>query len=99
MTVHLRVQERFLTNPVPRKKEFLGSLIPDCKRKHSAQMLRAVGAITIIGVDDRFGIAVGVEGMAEFLQLLPQLQIVVDLAIEDYPRCAVLIMNRLLTPF
>src|SRR6266550_2468937 len=62
-------------------------------------MLRAFGAITIVSMDDRFGVAVGVKGVAKFFQLLPQLEIVVDLAVEDYPRCLILIMNRLLTAF
>src|SRR6266513_6556475 len=62
-------------------------------------MLRAVGAITVISMNDRFSIAVGVKSMSKFFQLLPQLEIVIDLAVEDYPCCSILIVNRLLTTF
>jgi len=50
-------------------------------------------------VNDGFGVAVGVEGVAQFFQLLAQLEIVVDLAVEDDPRAAVLVVNRLRSAF
>ena len=55
------------------------------------------GAIELVGQDDGLRIAVGVELMPEFFQSLAQLPIVVDFAVEDYPRRAVLVANRLLT--
>jgi hypothetical protein len=48
-------------------------------------------------VNDRFSVAVGVERVAEFLQLFSQLKIVIDLTIENYPASAILIVYRLLT--
>jgi hypothetical protein len=50
-------------------------------------------------VDDGFGVAVGVEGVTQFFELFPQLEIVVDLAVEDYPGTAISIVNGLLTAF
>ncbi len=60
------------------------------------KMFRTVSAILIVSMDDRFGVAVGVEGVSEFFELLAQLEIVVDLAVKNDPRRAILIVNRLL---
>src|SRR5215813_5492430 len=59
-------------------------------------MFGAVKAELILGVNDGFGVAVGVEGVAQFFELLAEFEIVVDLAVEDDPRAAVLIVNGLL---
>jgi hypothetical protein len=58
-----------------------------------------ISAITIVGVNDRFGVAVCIKGMAEFLELVAECAIVIDLAIENYPRSAVLVVNGLLSTF
>src|ERR1044072_1982216 len=59
-------------------------------------MFGTVNAKLVVGVNDGFGIAVGVERVAEVFQLLAQLEIVVNLPVEDDPRRSVAIMNWLL---
>jgi hypothetical protein len=59
-------------------------------------MFGTIHAVLIVSMDNRFGIAVGIEGMAQLLQLFSELKIVVDLAVEDYPRRTFLIVNWLL---
>ena len=46
-------------------------------------------------MNDRFGIAVCVEGMTELLQLFAKLAVVVNLAVENYPGSAILIVDWL----
>jgi hypothetical protein len=48
-------------------------------------MVRAVGAVLIVGVNYRFGIAVCVKRVAEFFEFVAEFAIVVNLAIENDP--------------
>ena len=59
-------------------------------------MVGTVGAKLIVGVDDCFGVAVCIEGVTEFFEFVADLAVVVNLAVENYPGSAVLIVNRLL---
>src|SRR5260370_35344710 len=59
-------------------------------------MFGAICSVAIVRVNDGFSIAVGIKGVAEFLELFAQLAIVVDLTVENDPRGAILIVNRLL---
>src|SRR5690242_17247867 len=59
-------------------------------------MLRTIRAKLVVSVNDRFGVAVGVESVAEFLQLRSQLEIVVNLAVENDPGVSIPIVDRLL---
>ena len=96
LTINLRVKQWLLADPIAREKQFLRALVPNRKRKHAAQVIRTIGAILIVGVNDRFGVAVGVERVAEFLQFLAQFAVVVDLAVENDPGGAILVVNGLL---
>src|SRR4030095_1207548 len=70
--------------------------VPDRERKHATKMLGTVGSVLIVGVYDRFCVAVGIKSVTEFLQALTQLEVVVDLAVENDPCSPVAIVNRLL---
>src|SRR5215213_1162155 len=72
------------------------SLVPDGEGKHAAQVFRAVSAELIVGVNDGFGVAVGVESVAQLFEFLAQLEVVVDLAVEDDPRATIRVVNWLL---
>jgi hypothetical protein len=60
-------------------------------------MLWTIGAVFVVSMDDGFGVAVGVELVTEFLELLSQFEIVVDLAVVDDPGGSILIVNWLMT--
>ena len=60
-------------------------------------MFRAIGPVTIVRVNDGFGIAIGVKSVAKLLQLFAQLAIVVNLAVKNNPRGSILIVDRLLS--
>src|SRR5712664_2276727 len=96
MAVHLRVKQRLLADAIARQKKRLGSLVPNCKREHAAQILWTVRSVLVIGVYDRFSVAVGVKLVAETLELRAQLAVVVNFAVENNPGSLVLIVNRLL---
>src|SRR5215475_4472070 len=68
---------------VASKEERLFPVIPDCEREHSAQMLNAVRAIFFVQVNYCFGVTVSRVAMPASLQILSQLQVVVNLAVED----------------
>jgi hypothetical protein len=70
-----------------------GSSKPEAK--HSAELLNAVVAVFLIGVENGFGVGTGPEGVAGSLQSFCQVPIVVDLAVEDDSRRAVLVEDRL----
>src|SRR5689334_4501380 len=59
-------------------------------------MLRAIRAEFIVSVNDRFGVAVGVESVAEIFQFGSKFEVVVNLAVENDPGSAIRVVNRLL---
>src|SRR5260370_12718470 len=85
MAVHLRVKQRLLADAIARQKKRLGSLVPNCKREHSPQILWTVRSVLVIGVYDRFSVAVGVKLLAETLQFRAHLAVVVNFAVENNP--------------
>src|SRR2546421_5117771 len=58
-----------------------------------------VGAVLIVSMNDGFSVAVCIEGVAKLLQLFTKFAVVIDLAIENNPGCAILIVDRLLAAF
>ena len=97
LSVELGVQQRLLSHAIARQEKRFGAFIPNRKRKHPAQVLWTIGSPLVVGVNDSFSIAVGIELVAELFEFFAQLAIVVDLAVENNPCRAVLIMNRLLS--
>ncbi len=69
--------------------------VPDREREHPAQIAHAVGAVLLEVVDDRLGVAAGLEAVALPLQRRPQRREVVDLAVERDDDRAVLVLHRL----
>ena len=69
--------------------------IPDSEREHAAKVLDAVLAILLVEMNDGFGVALGAIVMAARDQALAQNAVVVDLAVENDPKCAVFVAERL----
>ena len=93
----MRIQQRFLTDAIAGEKRSCVRSFPNHESKHAAQVFGTVSSELIVSMNDRFGVAVGVEGVTELFQLLAQLEIVVDLAVENDPGAAIVIVNQLLT--
>ena len=81
--VQQREVHRLDAQAVARHEEGLAVAVPQRKGEHAAQSLHAVFAPGLPGVHDDFGVALGVEHMAQRLQLRNQRLEVVDLAVED----------------
>src|SRR6185369_10439411 len=97
LPVYFRIQQRLLADAIAREKQLLRALVPDREGKHATQVVRTISAKLIVRVHNRFGVAVGVESVAQLLEFFAQLEIVVDLAVEDDPRAAILIVDGLLS--
>jgi hypothetical protein len=95
LAIDLGIQQRLFPDPVASDKQFLSALVPNGKREHAAQVPGTICPVLIVRVNYGFGIAVGVEGVAQLLQLFAQLAIVVDFAIENNPGRAVAVVNWL----
>ena len=81
--VEIRVQ-RLDAEPVPRAEQYSLLRVPDEEREHSPQLTNDLLAQVVVTRDDRFAVAVRVEGRTEVAgQPITQLQVVVDLAVED----------------
>ena len=91
-----RIEERLLAQAIARQQQLAPALIVDGEREHPLQAPDGVGSPLFVGVNDRLGVRGGPEAMAARLELLPELAVVVDLAVEDDPDAAVLVLHRLM---
>ena len=64
------------------QQAFLGGL-PEGQREHAAEALEAGGVPLQQAAEDHFGVATGVETMAQRFKLPAQLGVIVDFAVED----------------
>jgi hypothetical protein len=81
----LRVAERLLADAVARQQEPLLLLVPDGEGEHAAQRLDAALPHVLVEGEDGLGVGLRLELEASALQVLAQLPVVVDLAVEDDP--------------
>ena len=88
-------EERPDAEPVAREEELFLLTIPDGEREVSVQALQAVRAPLGVRVRDHAGVGGGREAVAERLELLRQLDVVVDLAVLHHPVAARLVGERL----
>ena len=88
--------ERTHAERISRQHQLRSRLIPERDRPLPVEAPEGALAPLLEGVDDDFGVAAGSEPMAEPLELVTQLDVVEDLAVEDDPQRAVLVRERLL---
>ena len=70
--------------------------VPDGEREHAAEPGNAVGAILLVSVEDRFGVAASLVAMTGLFELWPDLSVIEDLAVVDDPEVAVFVGHRLM---
>ncbi len=87
---------RLFAEAVPGEEEFALSAIPEGEGEHAVEALEAVRAPLLVGAKDGLRIARGAEDVAEVPQLLPELDVVVDLAIEDEAEVREVVDERLI---
>jgi hypothetical protein len=59
-------------------------------------MVGTIRSVLVVGMNDGFRVAVCIEGVTEFFEFFAEFAVVVNLAVENYPGGAVLIVNGLL---
>ena len=84
---------------VPRAEEGLGAAVPDDKGEHPAQPGRQGVAPFLIAVQQDFGIRLGGKGMPGRQQFGAQVLVVVDFAVVNDDKVAVLVVHRLAAAF
>ncbi len=89
------VVERFDAEPVTGEHEAAAVAVPDGDGEHPAQALPQARAPLLVAVDERLGVAAGVEPVAGALELAGELAVVVDLPVLDDDDVSVLAGNRL----
>jgi hypothetical protein len=78
---HLGVVEGFDSEPVPGEQDRAAWMVEDRECPHADEPLEARGAPLLVGLEHHLGVPLGSEGVPEADQLLPQLDIVVDLTV------------------
>ena len=95
VAAELGEEERSHAEPVAREEELFLLTVPDGEREVAVQALQAVRAPLGVRVRDHLGVGRGREAVAERLELLRQLDVVVDLAVLHHPVAARLVGERL----
>src|SRR5262245_57648564 len=90
------VVEGLDAEPVAREDQAAVASVPDRDREHPAQRVHEAGAPVLIEVDEDLGAAVGGGCVSPPAELLPELAVVVDLAVLDHLDAAVLVADRLI---
>ena len=88
-------EERLLAEAVAGEEEPAPAAVPDGEGEHAAQLVDDVLAALLVEVEDDLGVARRLEAVAAPLEVAAQLAMVVDLAVENDPRRAVLVPHRL----
>jgi hypothetical protein len=91
------VVERLLARPITRQKQLAPAHVVQGKSKHPIKSFQKVGAVLLIGMHQDLGIAPGGEVVASGPQLVGELEIVVNLTVEAYGDCAVLVEYGLIS--
>ena len=89
------VVERLDPEAVAREHELPRARVPDRDREHPAQPLPEARAPLLVAVREHFGVAAGAKDVPGTPEVVPQLAVVVDLAVLDDDDRAVLVRDRL----
>ena len=90
------VEQRLDAEAVAGEKQGFAVAVPEGEGEHAAEAVDAALAPGFPGVDDDFGVAAGVEDVAERLQFGDEFLVVVDFAVEDDADALVFVVQRLL---
>ncbi len=90
------VVERLLAGAVARQQQAPAPAIPNGEAEHAMQAFDASYAVLLVGVDDRFGVAISTEDVSFLSQLRAQSFVVPDLAVDDNTDIASFIRHRLM---
>ena len=97
LAVYLPVVERLDPVAVSGEDEPALRPVPERDGKHAAQALRKIEPVLLVEVDEHLGVAMSREGVPGPLEVMPELAVVVELAVLDDLDAAVLVADRLVT--
>ena len=89
-------EQRLLAGTIARQREGAVTRVPDAEREHAVERVDGLVAALFEEVHDDFGVGVRAEDVALVDERLPQLAVVVDLAVEDELDRSVLVADRLI---
>ena len=91
-----RPVERLDPEAIASDEQTAPARIPDREREHAAEVVDAVVAPLLVGVDDALGVRLRAIDVAEAFELAPEVAVVVNLAVEADPDRLVFVGERLL---
>ena len=91
----LGVEERLLPHPVARQHKPLARLVPDGQGEHPVEPADEIDPVFLVKMHQAFRVGNGLVAMPFGLELRPDLQLVVQLAVVRDPDRAVLVGHRL----
>src|SRR5262245_15183655 len=91
--------KRLLAETVASNEHSLRDCVPDGERKHAIEVFDARLAPLLIGCKNNFRVGSGLERVLQCRELLAQLFEVVNLAIEDDPKLAIVADHWLMAGF
>jgi hypothetical protein len=93
------VVERLDPEAVPGEHKRALPRVPEREREHTPQLSDELRAVLLVEVDEHFGVALGGEPMAAPLETVPELAVVVDLAVLDDMDRPVFVSDWLIAAF
>ena len=93
--IPLGVEQRLLTEVIAGDEQALAAAVPDREHEHAPEPLEHPLAFVLEQVHEDLGVGAGAELVPAPPELLPQLLVVVDLAVEDHLQVAVFVRDRL----
>ncbi len=91
------IEERLDAQTIARREQRALALIPDGEREHPVEAAETLLAETLIEVEQHFGVGSTDEVVAGGSEVLGELHVVVDLAVEDDPQIAIVADHGLVT--
>src|ERR1700704_3693917 len=91
------IKQRLHTKTIAIQKKALLAFVPESYGKHSVELVRERNSVLCVSMNDGLGVAGSPEAIAQGLEILAQLDVVKDLAVENHLHRAVLIRHGLVT--
>ena len=86
---------RWVVERVHQRHAVRHQLVEQRKREHAAEAVHALAAPFFVGMNDRFGVALGPVTVALRLECRTNVRVVVDLSVVRHPHSAVFVRERL----
>ncbi len=93
------VENRLLADAIAGEQKLALARIPKRDGKHAAQAAETILAVFFVEMNDGFGVGMRGEFMPAGFEILAQLGVIVNFAVEHDPELAVFVRERLMAAF